>query len=168
MVDSGDLWRNRNKVFVAGLPLYVDENALYEKFNSFGEMHQSKDVYDNISGRSKGLGFVTFCDYAHALDAVAQLNQTKWDKLTLNTFYAKYLTRAASYAQRLAEHIQTKEFQGFGHVQFYEEGPCEAAVQFDGMVVMGRPMKLDYDTRDEAYAQARDALQKKLKKRHMS
>ncbi|KAI9895765.1 hypothetical protein PsorP6_019329 [Peronosclerospora sorghi] len=48
MVDSGDLWRDRNKLFVAGLPLYVDDNELYEKFKSFGEMHQSKVVYDKI------------------------------------------------------------------------------------------------------------------------
>ncbi|KAI9912672.1 hypothetical protein PsorP6_005351 [Peronosclerospora sorghi] len=48
MVDSGDLWRDRNKLFVSGLPLYVDDNALYEKFKSFGEMHQSKVVYDKI------------------------------------------------------------------------------------------------------------------------
>ncbi|KAI9907901.1 hypothetical protein PsorP6_003249 [Peronosclerospora sorghi] len=216
MVDSGDLWRDRNKVFVAGLPLYVDDNALYEKFKSFGEMHQSKVVYDKISGCSKGFGFVTFCDYAHALDAVAQLNQTKWAKRTLNvrflepkngsslskngslaatpkgrptkvlgprpegctTIYVgnlsyditedilrKVFDKCGSIrAVRFAEHIQTKEFRGFGYVQFYEEGPCEAAVQFDGMVVMGRPMKIDYGTRDEAYAQARDALQKKLKK----
>ncbi|KAI9915752.1 hypothetical protein PsorP6_008569 [Peronosclerospora sorghi] len=75
MVDSGDLWLDRNKVFVAGLPLYVD---------SFGEMHQAKVLHDKISGRTTGFGFVTFCDYTHALDAVAQLNQTKWDKRTLN------------------------------------------------------------------------------------
>ncbi|CAH0486755.1 unnamed protein product [Peronospora farinosa] len=211
---DGDLWRDRNKVFVAGLPLQVDDNALYEKFKSFGEMHQSKVVYDQKTGRSKGFGFVTFCEYTHALDAVAQLNQTKWDKRTLNvrflqpkngaengsfsalvptprpskvigprpegctTIYVgnlayditeevlrKVFDKCGSIrAVRFAEHIQTKEFRGFGYVQFHEDGPCEAAIKLDGMVVMGRPMNIDYGARDEGYAQAREELQKKLKK----
>ncbi|KAG6620866.1 rna binding protein [Phytophthora cinnamomi] len=215
---DGDLWRDRNKVFVAGLPLHVDDDALYEKFKPFGEMHQSKVVYDQKTGRSRGFGFVTFCEYTHALDAVDQLNQSKWDKRTLNvrflqpkngsganggngngaaaatsnrptkvigprpegctTIYVgnlayditeevlrKVFDKCGSIrAVRFAEHIQTKEFRGFGYVQFHEEGPCEAAVKLDGMVVMGRPMNIDYGARDEGYAQAREELQKKLKK----
>ncbi|ETO81131.1 hypothetical protein F444_04519 [Phytophthora nicotianae P1976] len=211
---DGDLWRDRNKVFVAGLPLHVDDDALYDKFKPFGEMHQSKVVYDQKTGRSRGFGFVTFCEYTNALDAVDQLNQTKWEKRTLNvrflqpkngstaggngavaianrpakvigprpegctTIYVgnlayditeevlrKVFDKCGSIrAVRFAEHIQTKEFRGFGYVQFHEEGPCEAAVKLDGMVVMGRPMNIDYGSRDEGYAQAREELQKKLKK----
>ncbi|KAG7378870.1 hypothetical protein PHYPSEUDO_009430 [Phytophthora pseudosyringae] len=211
---DGDLWRDRNKVFVAGLPLQVDDDALYEKFKPFGEMHQSKVVYDQKTGRSRGFGFVTFCDYSNALDAVDQVNQTKWEKRTLNVRFlqpkngasaggngaaaiAKRPTKAIGprpegcttvyvgnlayditeevlrkvfdkcgsiRAVRFAEHIQTKEFRGFGYVQFHEEGPCEAAIKYDGMVVMGRPMNIDYGARDEGYAQAREELQKKLKK----
>ncbi|CAH0482391.1 unnamed protein product [Peronospora belbahrii] len=218
MTDS-NLWRDRNKVFVAGLPPQVDDDALYEKFRSFGEMHQSKVVYDQRTGRSKGFGFVTFCEYTNALDAVDQLDQTKWDHRTLNvrflqpkngpsgsgkdgsclpasmvtlrpnkvigprpegctTIYVgnlayditeevlrKVFDKCGSIrAVRFAEHIQTKEFRGFGYVQFHEEGPCEAAIKLDGMVVMGRPMNIDYGSRDEGYAEAREELQKKLKK----
>ncbi|KAK1944065.1 Protein gar2 [Phytophthora citrophthora] len=209
---DGDLWRDRNKVFVAGLPLHADDDALYEKFKPFGEMHQSKVVYDQKSGRSRGFGFVTFCEYTDALDAVDQLNQSKWEKRTLNvrflqpkngsdangaaavvkrptkaigprpegctTVYVgnlayditeevlrKVFDKCGSIrAVRFAEHIQTKEFRGFGYVQFHEEGPCEEAIKLDGMVVMGRPMNIDYGARDEGYAQAREELQKKLKK----
>lgn len=75
-MSDGDLWRDRNKVFVAGLPAHVDDNALYEKFKMFGEMHQSKVVYDQKTGRSKGFGFVTFCEYVQALEAVDNLNQS--------------------------------------------------------------------------------------------
>ncbi|KAF1779405.1 Nucleotide-binding alpha-beta plait domain [Phytophthora cactorum] len=187
---DGNLWRDRNKVFVAGLPLHVDDDALYDKFKAFGEMHQSKVVYDQKTGRSRGFGF---------------LNQSKWEKRTLNvrflqpkngssaggnvavaiakrptkviglrpegctTIYVgnlayditeevlrKVFDKCGSIrAVRFAEHIQTKEFRGFGYVQFHEEGPCEEAVKLDGMVVMAR---------DEGYAQAREELQKKLKK----
>lgn len=75
MADS-ELWRDRNKVFVAGLPLHADDAALYEKFRPFGEMHQSKVVLDSKTGRSRGFGFVTFCEYVHALDAVEKLDQS--------------------------------------------------------------------------------------------
>lgn len=222
-----NLWRDRNKVFVAGIPTHVDDNGLYEKFKPFGEMHQSKVVYDNRTGKSKGFGFVTFCDYLHALEAVEKLNQSKWDKRTLNVRFlnpktgsagapaaaAGGLTPGASLgaaaataprqtkiigprpegcttvyvgnlayditeevlrkvfdkcgsirAVRFAEHIQTKEFRGFGYVQFHEEPACEQAIKLDGMIVMGRPMNIDYGSRDENTAKAREDLQKKLKK----
>ena len=53
MADA-NLWRDRNKVFVAGLPLHVDDDALYAQFRPIGEMFQSKVVYDQKTGRSKG------------------------------------------------------------------------------------------------------------------
>jgi RNA recognition motif-containing protein len=53
MADT-NLWRDRNKIFVAGIPLHIDDDGLYEKFKPFGEMFQSKIVYDKNSGRSKG------------------------------------------------------------------------------------------------------------------
>ncbi|CEG37533.1 rna binding protein [Plasmopara halstedii] len=207
---DGNLWRDRNKVFVAGLPPHVDDNALYDRFKSFGPMHQTKVVYDQTTGRSRGFGFLTFSDYTNALDAVDQMNQTKWDHRILNvrflqpktpmqnesmpiskpqkvigprpenctTIYVgnlayditeevvrKVFDNCGSIrAIRFAEHIQTKEFRGFAYVQFHEEAACEAAMQLDGMIVMGRPMNVDYGVRDEGYTQAREELQKKLKK----
>jgi RNA recognition motif-containing protein len=220
MADS-ELWRDRNKVFVAGLPAHADDAALYDKFRPFGEMHQSKVVLDSKTGRSRGFGFVTFCEYVHALDAVEKLDQSKWDKRTLNVRFLQpkaagggggggdakataarlpVVVRApkvigprpdgcttvyvgnlayditeevlrkvfdkcgAVRAVRFAEHIQTKEFRGFGYVQFHEEDACEAAIKLDGMVVMGRPMNVDYGARDEGFAKAREDLQRKLKK----
>jgi RNA recognition motif-containing protein len=65
-------------------------------------------------------------------------------------------------AIRFAEHIQTKEFRGFGYVQFYEAEAVEKAVKFDGLIVMGRQMNIDYGMRDETTAKARDDLQKKI------
>lgn len=217
-MSDGDLWRDRNKVFVAGLPAHVDDNALYAKFQTFGEMHQSKVVMDHKTGRSKGFGFVTFCEYVQALEAVDNLNQSKWDGRTLNVRFLQPKTGGAAggaatggppsvvsarpskvigprpegcttiyvgnlayditeevlrkvfekcgtvKAIRFAEHIQTNEFRGFGYVQFYEEGPCEQAVKLDNMIVMGRPMNIDYGSRDEVSAKAREDLTKKLKK----
>ncbi|DAZ96438.1 TPA: hypothetical protein N0F65_006484, partial [Lagenidium giganteum] len=207
---DGDLWRDRNKVFVAGIPAYVDDAALADKFKQFGEMFQSKVVYDNRTNKSKGFGFVTFSEYVNALDAVNTLNQTKWDGRTLNvrflqpkaqkggdgaavkkpakvfgplpegcaTIYVGNLAYditeevlrkvfdkcGAIKAVRFAEHIQTKEFRGFGYVQFYEGEAVLQAIKLDGMVVMGRPMNIDYGSRDEETAKAREEMGKKLKK----
>lgn len=75
-MSDGDLWRDRNKVFVAGLPAHADDAALLAKFSTFGEMHQASVVRDRTTGRSRGFGFVTFREYVHALEAVDNLNQS--------------------------------------------------------------------------------------------
>ncbi|KAJ0411442.1 hypothetical protein ATCC90586_007102 [Pythium insidiosum] len=223
---DGDLWRDRNKVFVAGIPSHVDDDALYAHFRPIGEMFQAKVVYDSRTGRSKGFGFLTFCEYVHALDAVSQMNQTKWENRVLNVRFLQpkagegagaaagagagngagnaagaavarrpakvfgpcpvgcttvyvgnlayditeevlrkvFLSCGDIKAVRFAEHIETKEFRGFGYVQFYDSEACEKAVRLDGMIVMGRPMNIDYGMRDEVTEKAREVLQQKLKK----
>ncbi|OQR86862.1 hypothetical protein THRCLA_10509 [Thraustotheca clavata] len=211
-VDENALWRDRNKIFVAGLPLDADDKMLAAKFESFGEMFQAKVVYDAKTQRSRGFGFVTFCSYESALDAVRAMNQKKWDKRVLNVRFltpkngapapsapAQPLIRTIEArpegcttifvgnmpyeitdeilrkvfdvcgeikAIRFAEDITTKEFRGFGYVQFYEGQAAETAVKtLHGTVVMGRPLKVDYGARDAPeVSEMKEALQKKLKK----
>ena len=55
-------------------------------------------------------------------------------------------------AIRFCEDINTKEFRGFGYVQFVEEESTEKAVAFDGTYVMGRPIRVDYDEDSKAMA----------------
>ncbi|OQR93487.1 hypothetical protein ACHHYP_02508 [Achlya hypogyna] len=213
-LDEKALWRDRNKIFVAGLPLDADDKALAAKFESFGEMFQAKVVYDNKTQRSKGFGFVTYCAYESALDAVREMDKKKWDKRVLNV---RFLTPKGGNASaplsstpaptprvieprpdgcttifvgnmpyeiteeilrkvcavcgdikaiRFAEDIRTKEFRGFGYVQFYEGEAAETAVRtLHGTVVMGRPLKVDYGARDAPeVTEMKEALQKKLKK----
>ncbi|KAF0694237.1 Aste57867_14873 [Aphanomyces stellatus] len=210
--DEQSLWRDRNKIMVAGLPLDADDAALAAKFESYGSMFQAKVVYDNKTQRSRGFGFVTFQTYESALDAVRAMDQSKWDKRVLNVRFltpkgGKNAAAAAAVpilrpveprpegcttvfvgnmpyeitedvlrkvmsvcgdikAIRFAEDIKTKEFRGFGYVQFFEGDACEKAVQtLHGSVVMGRPLKVDYGARDAPQvAEAKEALQKKLKK----
>ncbi|CAK4497407.1 unnamed protein product [Aphanomyces euteiches] len=215
--DEKSLWRDRSKIFVAGLPLDADDAALEAKFQQFGPMFQAKVVYDNKTQRSRGFGFVTFQSYESALDAVRAMDQTKWDKRVLNV---RFLTPKAGggnqdnatesvkatmplrvvepwpegcttvfvgnmpyeiteeilrkvmsvcgdiKAIRFAEDIKTKEFRGFGYVQFFEGEAAEKAVQeLHGTVVMGRPLKIDYGARDAPQvSEAKAALEKKLKK----
>ncbi|KDO25988.1 hypothetical protein SPRG_08641 [Saprolegnia parasitica CBS 223.65] len=211
-LDEKALWRDRNKIFVAGLPLDADDKALASKFESFGEMFQAKVVYDNKTQRSKGFGFVTYCSYESALDAVREMDKKKWDSRVLNVRFLTPKGGAAGApmapapaprvieprpegcttifvgnmpyeiteeilrkvcavcgdikAIRFAEDIKTKEFRGFGYVQFYEGEAAETAVRtLHGTVVMGRPLRVDYGARDAPeVSEMKEALQKKLKK----
>ncbi|XP_019417844.1 PREDICTED: probable RNA-binding protein ARP1 isoform X2 [Lupinus angustifolius] len=48
------------KVFVGGLAWETKKEALREYFEKFGEILEAIIIYDKITGKSKGYGFVTF------------------------------------------------------------------------------------------------------------
>ncbi|CCI46922.1 unnamed protein product [Albugo candida] len=213
-MQSDNLWRDRNKVFVAGLPRDVDDDALYNKFRAFGDMFQAKVVYDAATGRSKGFGFLTYRQYDHAMDAIDKTNGKNWNGRVLNVRFLKPKTGSEkdikstdapelmplkintsmkncttlyvgnlSYeitedivrrvfspfgdikAVRLAQHIQTKKFRGFGYVQFYDSESCTKALAANGKIVIGRPMHVDLSGEDDGLIkQKREEMEKKLKK----
>lgn len=51
---------NNNKLFVAGLSWSVDERSLLDAFSNFGEVTEVRIMYDKVTGRSRGFGFVYF------------------------------------------------------------------------------------------------------------
>lgn len=63
----------QNKLFVGSLPWSVDDNALMELFQEFGEVTSARVITDRDSGRSRGFGFVEYTnddDAAKAIDAM--------------------------------------------------------------------------------------------------
>mmetsp|Transcript_15283 Transcript_15283/g.22402 ORF Transcript_15283/g.22402 Transcript_15283/m.22402 type:complete len:334 (+) Transcript_15283:31-1032(+) len=50
----------QNKVFVGGLPLHVDKEALQKFFTQFGGVSDAIVMIDAVHNRSRGFGFVTF------------------------------------------------------------------------------------------------------------
>jgi RNA recognition motif-containing protein len=50
------------KIFVGGLAPTVDETALREYFQRFGDVEDAVVMYDPHSSRPRGFGFITFCD----------------------------------------------------------------------------------------------------------
>ncbi|KAK9172797.1 RNA recognition motif domain protein family protein [Cryptosporidium meleagridis] len=50
------------KIFVGGLSQQVTSSILMEYFLQFGVILDAVVMYDNVSGRSRGFGFVTFRD----------------------------------------------------------------------------------------------------------
>jgi len=62
------------KLYVGNLPYTCDDQALGDKFSSFGEITSARVVTDRESGRSKGFGFVEFADASAASRAIEGLN----------------------------------------------------------------------------------------------
>jgi hypothetical protein len=54
------------KVFVGGVGPRVSKETLREYFSTFGAVSDAQVMYDYVSGRSRGFGFVTFEDEAAA------------------------------------------------------------------------------------------------------
>jgi len=61
---------DKNKLFVAGIPWSMTNDALRELFSQYGEITEAIIINDRESGRSKGFGFVTFANAEDAQKAL--------------------------------------------------------------------------------------------------
>uniref|UniRef100_A0A7S0N9G7 RRM domain-containing protein n=1 Tax=Cryptomonas curvata TaxID=233186 RepID=A0A7S0N9G7_9CRYP len=75
------------KLFVGGLPWAMESEELKQAFSEFGAVQDANIVYDRETGRSRGFGFVTFTEKAHAEAACNQMNQA----VSRHTMGAAYL-----------------------------------------------------------------------------
>ena len=50
----------KRKVFVGGIPNEVDKDAMFQYFAQFGTVVDARLMFDRVTGRSRGFGFVTF------------------------------------------------------------------------------------------------------------
>ncbi len=62
------------EIFVGNLPFDVTEQDIREKFAECGEVSNVKMLFDKMSGRFRGIAFVSFEDESQAKGAVANLN----------------------------------------------------------------------------------------------
>lgn len=72
-----------NKVFVGSLPFKTDNQALKDYFAQAGNVTSANVIFDKMTGKSKGFGFVEFSTEAEASAAVAKLNNTEFDGRTI-------------------------------------------------------------------------------------
>ncbi|KAJ1306945.1 hypothetical protein OPQ81_007926 [Rhizoctonia solani] len=63
-----------NKIFVGGLPTYLDENQVMELLKSFGELKAFNLVRENGNGASKGFAFFEYVDPSVTDIAIQGLN----------------------------------------------------------------------------------------------
>lgn len=62
------------KIFVAGLPLDLDDAELTEIFEKFGVIASARVVMDKMTRKSKGFGFVDMPNAEEAKEAIEGLN----------------------------------------------------------------------------------------------
>jgi cold-inducible RNA-binding protein len=67
------------KLFVGGLAWTTSDQSLREAFEVHGEVTEAKVVNDRETGRSRGFGFVTFAQAAHADAAVQRMEGSNLD-----------------------------------------------------------------------------------------
>ncbi|XP_055808423.1 29 kDa ribonucleoprotein B, chloroplastic [Solanum dulcamara] len=77
--DVGEVEEERNfspdlKLFVGNLPFSVDSAALAEIFERAGNVEMVEVIYDKLTGRSRGFGFVTMSSKAEVEAAEQQFN----------------------------------------------------------------------------------------------
>lgn len=80
------------KLFVGGLSFSTTEDTLREGFAKFGELSSCTVIFDKMSGRSKGFGFVEYESDEAADAAVEAMNGTDFDGRTITVNEARPMT----------------------------------------------------------------------------
>lgn len=62
------------KLFVAGLPLDLDDNQLHDIFSDYGRVKSAKVAFNREAQVSKGFGFVEFSEPVHGEAAIKALD----------------------------------------------------------------------------------------------
>lgn len=73
----------QNKVFVGSLAFKTDNDGLSAYFSQVGTVTSANVIFDKVTGKSKGFGFVEFATDAEAAAAAEKLNNTELDGRTI-------------------------------------------------------------------------------------
>ena len=83
------------KLFVGGLSFNTTNDALTQYFAQAGTVVSANVVTDQMSGRSRGFGFVEMSTPEEAKQAIAQLNGREFEGRRLTIDFAKPKTETA-------------------------------------------------------------------------
>ncbi|MBD3163204.1 MAG: RNA-binding protein [Candidatus Eisenbacteria bacterium] len=64
-------------LFVGNLPYSMTDQELSDLFGQVGEVVSAQIIFDRMTRRSRGFGFVQMKDEADASEAIERFNQTK-------------------------------------------------------------------------------------------
>ncbi|MBW6441593.1 RNA-binding protein [Patescibacteria group bacterium] len=67
------------KLYVGNLPYSVNDDALKDMFSAYGNVLSASIIFDRMSGRSKGFGFVELEDDGEAEKAISEMNGKEID-----------------------------------------------------------------------------------------
>lgn len=76
-------------IFVSNLSFKLQEDALSELFQNYGEVSSCKIITDKFSGRSKGFGFVEMPNDADGQKAIDGLNEQEVDGRNISVSVAR-------------------------------------------------------------------------------
>jgi cold-inducible RNA-binding protein len=76
-------------MYVSNLSFHTTEEDLRNLFQTFGEVSSAKVVFDNVSGRSRGFGFVEMPEEKAAKEAMERLQGKEIEGRSLNVSVAK-------------------------------------------------------------------------------
>jgi cold-inducible RNA-binding protein len=77
------------KLYIGNLPYSVNDAALQELFSQAGAVESAKVIFDKMSGRSKGFGFVEFGNDGEADAAVEKFNGYEIDGRSIKVSEAR-------------------------------------------------------------------------------
>lgn len=63
------------KLYVGNLPYGVNDDSLKDMFSAYGNIVSASIIFDRMSGRSKGFGFVELEDDGEAQKAISEMNE---------------------------------------------------------------------------------------------
>jgi RNA recognition motif-containing protein len=66
-------------IYVSNLSYRLKDEDLKSVFEEYGEVTSAKIIMDNMTGRSKGFGFVEMPDNDAATKAIKELNEATYD-----------------------------------------------------------------------------------------
>ena len=81
------------RLFVGNLSWSVTAKELRDTFSEFGEVEDARIIKERSSGRSRGFGFVTFCDAEGGNRALESLNGTEFFGRELKLDRAQEISR---------------------------------------------------------------------------
>ncbi|KAK1551160.1 hypothetical protein Q3G72_031218 [Acer saccharum] len=80
---------SRTKLFVGGLSYDTNETVLKDAFEQHGEIVEAvKVICDNVSGKSRGYGFVKFASETAASTALKDMDGQLLDGRNIRMYYA--------------------------------------------------------------------------------
>lgn len=77
------------KLFVGSLAWATTDDSLKAFFSQVGQVESARVVFDKMSNRSKGFGFVEFSTEEEAKKAVDELNGKELDGRAINIDFAR-------------------------------------------------------------------------------
>ena len=80
-----------NKLYVGNLPYSFSDSDMQQAFGQFGSVSSAKVMMDRDTGRSKGFGFVCFCNREDKEKALAAKELVPKPAMKLQKLYKRHL-----------------------------------------------------------------------------